>query len=283
MQPGPIIPNTTRGTDVPHPLIREVLAHNPALTSKEWMPLQGGRSNRLWRVGDWVVKLYDPAAASPLFPNDPTEEAHALRRFGPVGLAPILRAEGQGWLAYDHVAGRIWAENPAPVAEALARLHQLPVEGAGFRVLPSGSDALAAQATRIAAACQGSLPFAPPSADVAPVQHPCLIHGDAVAGNMIVGHAQLTMIDWQCPASGDATEDIAAFLSPAMQWLYRGTTLCTAEIETFLAAYPDPHTVARYRRLAPAFHWRMAAHCLWKAERGAPDYATALRQELAAL
>ena len=91
----------------------------------------------------------------------------------------------------------------------------------------------------------------------------------------------LTLIDWQCPASGDPTEDIATFLSPAMQRLYRGTILSEAEREAFLAAYPDPAIVARYRALKSVYRWRMAAHCLWKAERGASDYAGALRLEFA--
>ena len=83
------------------------------------------------------------------------------------------------------------------------------------------------------------------------------------------------------PATGDATEDLATFLSPAMQWLYRGRVLSPPETEAFLAAYPDPAVTARYLRLQPLYRWRMAAHCLWKADRGAPDYRHALALELA--
>jgi thiamine kinase-like enzyme len=113
------------------------------------------------------------------------------------------------------------------------------------------------------------------------VSQPRLIHADAVAGNLIDGPGGVTLIDWQCPASGDPTEDLATFLSPAMQWLYRGRVLSPQETEAFLAAYPDPAVTDRYLRLQPLYRWRMAAHCLWKADRGAPDYEKALAAELA--
>ncbi|EEW26604.1 phosphotransferase family protein [Rhodobacter ferrooxidans] len=266
----------------PATLVAEVLADNPSLTGKPWQPLSGGRSNRLWQVGSWVVKLFDREAASPLFPNDPAAEALALRHVAPSGLAPQLRAIGPDWLAYSHVPGVVWQADPAAVAEALGRLHQLPLV-ASLRAQPSGSAALAAQGAAIALHCRTALPPPPPDAGVPPVNNPCLIHGDAVPGNVIIGPQGVTLIDWQCPAIGDPAEDLAAFLSPAMQWLYRGKVLTAAEAAAFLQAYPDAETVARYHALAPAFHWRMAAHCLWKAERGATDYATALDLELAAI
>ena len=43
--------------------------------------MTGGRTNRLRRFGDLVVKRYDTGAASPLFPNDPLAEARALAPF----------------------------------------------------------------------------------------------------------------------------------------------------------------------------------------------------------
>ena len=99
-------------------------------------------------------------------------------------------------------------------------------------------------------------------------------------GNIIATPNGPVLIDWQCPARGDPAEDLATFLSPAMHWLYRGKLPDEAERAQFLDAYPDPVVVDRYLRLAPLFRWRMAAHCLWKAERGAADYATALKLEL---
>jgi thiamine kinase-like enzyme len=108
-----------------------------------------------------------------------------------------------------------------------------------------------------------------------------VIHGDAVPGNILMSNQGVVLIDWQCPALGDPCEDIAAWLSPAMQWLYAGKPLTNAQADTFLNAFPS-ETAARYRTLAPLFHWRMAAHCQWKAQRGAADYHKALQLELAA-
>ena len=244
-----------------------------------WRALPGGRVNRLWRRGDVVAKLYLPGGASPLFPNDPGAEARALRALAPLGLAPVLLAEGAGWIAYRHLPGRSWRSGVAGVAHLLARIHARP--GDGFRDLPSGSAAILAQGAAIAADCRGTLPPPPPDPGVPPHPRPVLIHADPVPGNLILDpQGALTAIDWQCPARGDPAEDLAAFLSPAMQSLYRGRPLGTLAARAFLAAYPCAQTVARTRVLLPLFRWRMAAHCLWKAERGAPGYAEALALEL---
>ena len=62
----------------------------------------------------------------------------------------------------------------------------------------------------------------PNHAEVAPVGHPCLIHGDTVPNNFIQSVDALVLIDWQCPALGDPVLDLAIFLSPAMQQIARG-------------------------------------------------------------
>lgn len=263
----------------PHALVAAVRAALPGLARGAWRPVPGGRVNRLWRCGALMVKLHDPAGASPLFPNDPGAEARALADLAPLGLAPRLRARGAGWIAYDQVPGRPWRRGPGAVAQALARVHGL--DGGAFRDLPSGSAAVLAQAAGILAQCRGALPPAPPDPGVAPHPAPVLVHGDAVPGNAILRRdGQVVLIDWQCPGRGDPAEDLAIFLSPAMQRLYRGRPLSADEAAAFLAAYPCPDTVARLRTMWPVFRWRMAAHCLWKAQRGAPGYAEALALEL---
>lgn len=244
----------------------------------DWQPLQGGRTNRLWRVGSLVVKLYVHGAHSPLFPNDPQAEAAALRLAAPFDLAPELRLTGSNWLAYTYAEGQPWnGGDPAPVASTLAAVHALPCSE--FRQTGSGSAALIAQTFAIASQCQGCLPAPPADPGVAPTV-PRVIHGDAVAGNILVTGQKLTLIDWQCPAMGDPAEDLAAFLSPAMQWLYRGAPLSDAQEAAFLAGYRDQETVVRFQKLKPIFRWRMAAHCLWRAERGNAGYAAAIALEL---
>ena len=88
-----------------------------------------------------------------------------------------------------------------------------------------------------------------------------LIHTDFGPGNLIAGAHGLKAIDWQCPASGDTAEDLAAFLSPAFQILYGRTPLTAAEEAEFLAAYDEADTIERLRCLRPFYDWRMAAYC----------------------
>ncbi len=216
----------------------------------------------------------------PFFPNDPDAEARALALAAPLGLAPPLAARGPGWIAYRHASGSPWRAGPATAARLLARVHATPVPAGTFRHAAIGPVAVAAQARAIAADCRGRLPPlpVPPPVALPPL---AFLHGDAVAGNLIVAGDQAMLIDWQCPALGDPVDDLATFLSPAMQHLYRGNPLSQDEAADFLAAYPDPATTQRYRAMAPLLHWRIAAHCLWRAERGAADYATAMDLELA--
>jgi aminoglycoside phosphotransferase len=261
----------------PAALYRAVSARLDVPAATGWHPLRGGRVNRLWRAGDVVVKLYDPAGASPLFPNSAADESRALRFAAPQGLSPRLLAEGRAggadWLAWNHAPGTPWQSDPAIPARLLARLHALPPPPA-FRPRPGGSAAILAQGTAIGAPWP-----APPDPGLPPCPAPAPLHGDPVPGNILTDGTCALLIDWQCPATGDPAEDIALFLSPAMQWLYRGAPLTPAETAAFLAAYGNPATVARYRRLAPLLHWRIAAHCGWRAARGDAGYGAALQQE----
>lgn len=256
----------------PPDLRATVTARLPGLAA-DWSPLRGGRVNRLWRAGDVVVKCFDPQGGTPLFPNSAAAESAALRFAAPHGLSPALLADGAGWVAWRHVRGTPWCDDPARAARLLARLHALPPPAA-FAPRASGSAAILAQGVAIGAAWP-----APPDPGVGPCRAPAPLHGDPVPGNIIVGGDRALLIDWQCPASGDPAEDIALFLSPAMQWLYRGAPLAGHETDAFLAAYGDPGTVARYRALAPLLHWRIAAHCAWRARRGDAGYAQALQLE----
>lgn len=233
----------------------------------------GGRSNAVWRVGRFVVKRHRPDAASPLFPNDPLAEARALTLLAPLGLAPRLRASGADWIIYDHAAGDIWQGDPAPVARMLHRLHNAALPPGVFRPLPNGSAAVLAHAASFA---PPGLPPPPPDPGLPPVA-PRPVHADAVAGNILATPSGPLLIDWQCPGMGDPAEDLATLTSPAMMWLYTGRIAAPAWADALVAAYPCAETVARTRALCPLYHWRIAAHCAWKAARGDADYARALR------
>lgn len=241
----------------------------------QWRPLSGGRTNRVWRVGGMVVKCHDPAAATPLFPNDPQAEELALRHFGPLGIAPVLRAAGQGWLILDHLPAGRWGGPPAPVAHLLHRLHTAAPPAAPLRALPNGSAAILAHAASFA---PPGLPAPPDDPHLPPVPaRP--VHGDAVAGNILTGPDGPLLIDWQCPGLGDPCEDLATLISPAMMWLYTGAIAPAGWADALLDAYPDAAIATRTRALLPLYRWRIMAHCAWKAARGDADYARALQIE----
>ncbi len=260
----------------------------------EWTALEGGRTNRLWRVsrpeGDIVAKLYKGETRNPLFPNDPASEVRILEHLATLGVAPTLldhfRTDVGFCLIYSHLEGRAWHADCTKVATLLHRLHQTPPPS-GVRRTPDGSDAIRSQGRAILDLCPSDL--AEELRRLEPQEHiPAsglarLLHADPVPTNIIDHVGKLRLIDWQCPAVGDPCEDIAVFLSPAMQLAYRGTALTADERNTFLAAYPDAKTTDRYRQMEPWYHWRMAAYCLWKETQGDRQARPGYDAEIAAL
>ncbi len=256
--------------------------------------MSGGRTNRVWRVETsdqpLVLKLFAEEGAAPLFPNDPDAESLVLKELGGTGLAPELRAKGTSddgpWLVYSYLPGQRWESDAAVVGEALCKLHALPAIS-GLRIGANGSTDLIAQTHSILVECRGTfaaelLDLKPSIPDV-PATEPRLIHGDPVPANILVLDGQISFIDWQCPAMGDPCEDLAILLSPAMQHVYRGTPLSADERDALFDGYADTEIIDRYQTLAPLFHWRMAAYCLWRVKRGAPEYAEGFELERVAL
>ena len=256
-----------------------------------WEPQTGGQTNRLWRdQTGLVLKQYITEPKNPLFANDPAAELACLAALAPSGFAPQSVASGTcesgAWLLYRHIPGAPWQSGTAQVAKVLKALHaKKPPEGltpalATAEALNEKTVSILAEITPESAAKVRKL--APPAIRIqAPT--PAFLHGDPVPGNLIVEGDALTFIDWQCPAIGDPVHDLALFLSPAMQHVYRGAPLTTHEEAEFLKAYDCTEATERLGQIRPHYHWLMAAYCLWKAERGAAAYAAAARLEIARL
>lgn len=271
--------------------IKTLLLHDGLIgPDLPWHPLPGGQTNSVWRVGDRVVKRFAAQEGNPRFPNDPTQETAMLRYLAGQDIAPRLLGQiayqGAIWIVYEHLAGDLWQQGTAQVGRLLRRLHQIPAPD-GLRALSGGSNAILQQVRAI-------LPCLPddlvtvlqkrcPTVPVAPANTGAVLHGDVVPGNIVVTPQGAQLIDWQCPAQGDPAEDLAIFLSPAMQLIYRGQPLSDQERADFLAAYDDPAVCARVQAMQPWHHWAMAAYCGWKAARGAQNYAQAMALELAEL
>lgn len=258
---------------------------------QEWVPLTGGQTNRLWRVGDAVVKCFAAGDDNPRFPNDPAQEVAVLQHLRGFGVAQTLRGQvhhaGQTFLVFSHLEGNCWHSDTAQVARLLRRVHAVsPL--AGMRRQLGGSAAIRRQVQEILPQLPTNMASRlyaarPQSGAVPPTQECALLHGDPVPGNILETPSGLRLIDWQCPAVGDRTEDLALFLSPAMQLVYRGSPLEQVEIDAFAAAYGDAHTIERMRAMQPWHHWAMAAYCAWKASRGSKIYERATELELTAL
>lgn len=267
-------------------LVTAVTAKVPWAATADWQPLTGGRTNFAWKLtanecGDaLVVKLYRGEARNPLFPNDPNSEAVLLRKMAATGLAPKLvasfRTDVGACNIYTHIPGETWQKDTSIVGKRMRSLHGVEVPD-NLRVATNGSHKLAKKTESILAKCRknASLLSLRPQGNIAPLRRCVLLHGDIVPGNLILNETGLHLIDWQCPSMGDPCEDIAIFLSPAMQALYRGDALTDGEKNSFFQAYSDIEIQQRYEALAPWYHWRMAAYCQWQSENGRPDYAAA--------
>ena len=224
-------------------------------------------------------KLYDAAAATPLFANDGTREALVLKYLAGKGIAPdfvgFLDSALGASVLYRHVDGIPWSGAVEGVAQLIARLHQItPPEELPETVTSPVS--LIAETQAMARAIGLDLPPPPDITTDLPQPTRRFLHGDVVPGNVVVMADGLRLIDWQCPSIGDPAADLAIFLSPAMQILYGNQPLSSEEQSDFLSAYlaagGDAVGVARYTALAPLFHWRMACYCHWKAAHGDAAY-----------
>ncbi len=275
------------------PVQLAIKARGIVLVDEKWHRLHGGRTNSVWRIesvtGPLVCKLFERIVDNPLYPNLPQAEFEILTALSGQGLAPepvaqIATSVGEV-LVYKYIEGQSWRHGVQDVAALLTKIHAQPC-AAQFRHVPSGSAALIRQTKNILSQCQNPRIAGPPfgfDPGLAPIAKTALIHTDVVPNNIVSTPHGLCLIDWQCPGMGDPCEDIASFLSPSMQYLYGATALSDEQSEAFLVAYDRPAIAARYRRLAPLFHWRAAAYCLWKSERGFAGYQDALSLELSAL
>ena len=254
-------------------------------------PLKGGYLNEVMKVSTGpatlVLKRFAPAATGTLFPNLPDDEARALALLGPLGVAPRLLGywPEQALMACSYVEGGQWQSGTGDVARLL--LLKEAADPAGFRRVPTDPAAILAEGDALFSLCKASPAAARPlPVAVDPLPRLSLVHTDLGASNLIGSGADLRIIDWQCPAAGDLTEDIYSFLSPGFHILNLHSTLTPDAVAEFWATLGRPDLQARYRALRPYYAWRMAAYCLWRSEtRPEADirarYADAYAAELA--
>lgn len=249
-------------------------ARRPDLGVRGVRALSGGYWNDVLRIdtdqGPLVLKHYRAVMAGTLFPNLPDDEARALQRLAGLAVAP----EPVGYwpqervLLYAYVEGAPWDGDIAAMAALLVR--KAGVGGDGFRQVPVTPEAILAEGDALFAPCQDDAltrrlralrPAPPPPPPGGWCRSRRLIHTDIGAMNLIGAGAGLRLIDWQCPASGDAAEDVFSFLSPAFQILNLRRPLAAGERDRFIRLLGDAELARRLALLEPAYAWRMAGYC----------------------
>ena len=180
------------------------------------------------------------------FPNDPEVEFSCLTKFHTSDLCPKQIALSDSPLGrcvlYQHLSGP-WLENESDAAaKTLVLLHNMPLLAA-LRQSPIGSDQIRAHAHEILKNCPTKkakdLVDLQPDSKVQANGSYAIIHTDPVPANIILSNGMAKLIDWHCPAIGSPQEDLCHFLSPAMQWLCRGTSLTDQDQQDFLHFYHD--------------------------------------------
>ena len=282
-----------------------LVAKGAIADGQNWQVQSGGRSNFVWRLveSNLICKLYNTADINnPFYPNDPAAEWACLTALHKTAMTPRPKMAMQtpfgAVLLYHYVAGQSWQNDTAPVAHLIEQIHATPappevkIAHTPLQMMRDTQQILHdISCDKTDGGLRDFIPLlsAPLHAPMyKSITNPVLTHTDIVAGNLICDKTRpktpLCLIDWQCPALGDGAVDLASFISPAMQTLYRGTPLSPDETARFLTTFTDQNLVARYHQLAVLYHWRIAVYCHWRVvKHGFSDYARARDAEIAHL
>lgn len=265
-------------------IIRPVLEETGIVGKNEiWKPLSGGRSNIVWRIGDKVCKFYKQNRSSELFPNNPVDEKRVLDFLKGTSLAPDLLYFKQlkigPILVYRFVDGPVFKTPSKEIAQSLSKLHSIPIQKVGLKKRNNSSKNLLRQCKTLLHGGNLQKLNLPDDPNIPDSQVQSIIHGDPVAGNVVDNGKNAVLIDWQCCAIGDPSEDLACALSPAMHHLYGEGTLDLTTRKNFIKSYAHTEIIDRYEALGHLYHIRIAAYCFWRSRHGDKDYQEAFLKE----
>jgi thiamine kinase len=275
-----LLPRAAAGAGVSASLL-DVLVSIPGVDPRDatLTELQGGLSNRTWRVrtpqGDWAVRL--PLACRETVAPDRAGELQVLRRAAGAGLAPaVVFADSEtGVLVTEFLQGSAWqpadlasTRNLERLAGLLRQVHRLPL--CGVRADIAGM--AAGYAERLSTASAGEIV----NTCLAIVSEPhdpgtlACCHNDVVAANVIDDGA-LKLIDWEYAGDNDAYFDLASAVA------YHD--LDNDQQRTLVNAYAGSSATEFRDRLVAQMRRFDALQYLWLAARqqGAPEPSHARR------
>ncbi|MEN8838647.1 MAG: phosphotransferase [Celeribacter marinus] len=256
-----------------------------------WETLTGGRTNAGWvgrsKTRALVYKLYCVDRGNLLFPNSSAHEWACLAALVGTGLAPepVARFDTPDGtvVAYEFVVGDTATQITPDIMQAMHRIHMsdAPI---GIRAISTSPADILEMGDRFVESLDAQMSKRLRGARPIPRQLTCapcvFLHGDIVPANVIKTPTGVCFLDWQCPAIGDAVQDIYVALSPVMHRVYGSGALTSDGEQSALNAYPDTDAVARFHDYRPYLAWRMAAYCAWKDARGEGIYADCVELEL---
>ena len=227
--------------------------------------LEGGLTNTAYLVERdetrAVLKLDTEARTAPL--NSRVAEAAVQSAAAERGLGGKVIHVGDTLLLSEFVEGATWTRSmlgdPArlsDLADALRRLHSLPLTGQSFDAKSAAQDyfeQLDDADPAIAERCLKTVLESPAPANL------CCCHNDLVVDNIIDADG-IRFIDWEYAADNDPLFDLATIVAHH--------ELSGAEAEHLLDAYFDGHGARWLQRLAEQERLYDSLAWLWRESRG---------------
>ncbi|MEP2704227.1 MAG: phosphotransferase [Roseibium sp.] len=264
------------------------------LSDAQLKPLPSSYTHRFWRleVRDriFVIKEYFPGLENnPLYPTQPDQEAAALSVLEPFHLAPRLESfltspVGTPLVVYGYEPGKEAEIDVRDAALLVGQLSALKLTPSSQKTVPAGYSQVLAHGDDILAEIPDSRRAANLKrlrpVDGAATEHaidPVLIHRSLCLGTVQTTRDGPKLIDWQYAGLGDPVEDLVCFLSPGLLTLYGLKPLVLYAEDLFLDHYPDQLIVDRFLEQRAAYHWRLAAYCLYRHETLVHSNAPAAR------
>ena len=244
--------------------VRNALAQIVGWENASFSELKGGLTNFCWLVdaGDRkaVLKIDDAPRGGP-FSSRPSE-AHIQTRAAARGLANEIVFVSDTILMTEYVAGVTWSggcldedENLEKLAEAMRKLHSLPLTGRIFDAVGAAQG----YARQIVDGDVDRIRDCLAKVESMPLPHNlCCCHNDMVAANIIC-MPEVRFLDWEYACDNDPFFDIATVVAHHK--------LPPDRADYLLNAYFDGDGARWREQLARQTEFYDALHWLWEAAR----------------